>query len=76
MARNIGRNITKLREEKGWSRYRLAVNSGVSCSYLNALEEDVHSPSIEVLDKIAIGLGVPLIQLIETNVEEPNRGIK
>lgn len=65
MTRDIGKNITKLREERGWSRYRLAVNSGVSFSYINALEENEHSPSIEVLDKIAFGLGVELFQLIE-----------
>lgn len=63
--RDIGKIITQLRVERGWSRYRLAVNSRVSFSYINGLEENNHSPSIEVLDKIALAFGIPLYQLIE-----------
>lgn len=62
---HIGTRITKLREQKGITRYRLAVSSGVSFSYIAALEENKHSPSLEVLEKVASGLEVSVSQLLE-----------
>lgn len=65
MTRIIGIRITKLREKRGWTRYRLAKQSGVSYSYLTALEEGDHSPSLDVLEKIASGLEIELVDLLK-----------
>lgn len=65
MTKVIGIRITKLREERGWSRYRLSKQSGVSYSYLTALEEGDHSPSLDVLEKIAVGLEIELVDLLK-----------
>ncbi|WP_373871457.1 MULTISPECIES: helix-turn-helix domain-containing protein [Paenibacillus] len=40
--------------------------SRVSYSYLTALEENKHSPSFEILEKLAIGLDIPLTQFVES----------
>jgi transcriptional regulator with XRE-family HTH domain len=65
MTESIAKRIVKLREERKWSRYRLAKRSGLSFSYLAALEEGKHSPSLEVLAKIATGLEIDLVDLIK-----------
>lgn len=68
--KSIGNRITKLREGQGLTRYRLAIKSGVSFSYVAALEENKHSPSLEVLEKIASGLGISMAQLFEEESEK------
>lgn len=65
MTTSLGARITKLREDREWTTYRLAKNSGLSYSYLAALEEDKHSPSLEVLEKIATGFGLELHDLLK-----------
>lgn len=64
MTESIGTRITQLRTAKGWSRYKLAKKSGLSFSYLTALEEDKHSPSLDVVAKIASGLEVTITELL------------
>ncbi|WP_248928177.1 helix-turn-helix domain-containing protein [Paenibacillus hamazuiensis] len=65
----IGSRIAKLRENQGLTRYRLAIKSGISFSYMTALEEDKHYPSLKTIDKLAQGLGITVSQLFE---EEAN----
>ncbi|MGG4035871.1 helix-turn-helix transcriptional regulator [Paenibacillus cisolokensis] len=64
---SIGSRITKLREEKGLTRYRLAIKSGISFSYMSAIEEGKHSPSLDVVEKVASGLGIKLSELFQEN---------
>lgn len=68
MTQSIGKRITKLREERNWTRYRLAKQSGLSYSYLTVLEEGKHNPSLEVLEKIANGFEVELVDLLKGEV--------
>lgn len=67
---NIGTKITEIRENQGMTRYRLALNSGISFSYLTALEKNDHSPSIEILQKVALALGVTVSELIDETRKE------
>lgn len=70
MSTSIGKRITKLREARNWTPYRLSKNSGLSYSYLTALEEDKHSPSLEVLEKIASAFEIEVSELVRNEVEE------
>lgn len=64
MIQGLGRRITKIREEKGLTKYRLSKNSGISFSYLSALEEDKHSPTLEIAVKLSTALDVSVDELI------------
>ncbi|UTR05429.1 helix-turn-helix domain-containing protein [Alkalihalobacillus sp. LMS6] len=64
MTNTIGKRITQLREEQKLTRYRLAKESEVSFSYLCALEDEKHSPSLDIILKISSGLGVPVNKLL------------
>ena len=62
----LGEKIRKLRAAKGWSSGELAQNSGVSRAYLWQLETDgKKSPSIQILERLAKALGVPLTEFLE-----------
>lgn len=55
----IGAIILRAREAKGWSRYRLAKEAGVSAQQLHNLERDVVSPRFSTLSAIAVALQLP-----------------
>lgn len=60
----IGKNIKKLRKAKRLSVRKLASISGVHYSYISALELGIKdNPSLNILIKIAKGLGVEVDEL-------------
>ncbi len=63
-AKQIGERISRFRSQKKMSRYRLAVKSEISFSYIKSLEEGIHNPSLRILEKVANGLDVPVSSLI------------
>lgn len=62
----IGKRVQHLRKEKGMSLSVLAERSGVAKSYLSNLERDIQkNPSIQILEKIASVLNIPVDRLID-----------
>lgn len=59
----VGRNVRRVRVVKGISQERLAFDAGVDRSYLGGMERGEANPTVDVLDKLAITLGVPLAEL-------------
>jgi transcriptional regulator with XRE-family HTH domain len=59
-AHRIGHQVRALRVAAGSSGGELATKSGVSRSMLSRIERGLVSPSVETLDRIASGLGVPV----------------
>ncbi|MGG0025136.1 helix-turn-helix transcriptional regulator [Bacillus inaquosorum] len=53
MNKNIGENIKKLREEKGYGLVQAAEGIGISRGYLSKLEKGTQYPSVKTIDKIA-----------------------
>lgn len=66
----VGLNIRKLRVERGISQERLAFDSGVDRSYLGGLERGEHNPTVDVLERLASTLGVPLRALFADFAED------
>lgn len=57
---DIANRVRQLRESKGLTKTRLAELSGVSQSFISAIEAGQKKPTVEVLGKICSGLGVSL----------------
>lgn len=55
---DVGRLITKIRNEKGYSTYRLAIDSGVSSGVIIRIEKGEREPKINTLLKILNGLDI------------------
>jgi transcriptional regulator with XRE-family HTH domain len=70
VARRVGENLRRLRRSRDMSLDGLAVASGVSRAALSHIETSKGNPTISVLWKIAVGLGVPFSDLLGEVREE------
>ena len=60
--KDVLREITRLRLERGWSEYELAKNSGISQSIISTWYRKNQTPTIQTLDKVCKGFGITLSQ--------------
>lgn len=60
---DVGREIRRLRESKGWSQAKLAGETGMGISSVSQIETGVRNPSAATLWKIAEALGVGIADL-------------
>jgi transcriptional regulator with XRE-family HTH domain len=60
----VGRNVRRIRLEKGLTQERLAEASDLSQQYLSELERGVRNPTLKILAQIAGALGVQPTDLI------------
>jgi transcriptional regulator with XRE-family HTH domain len=70
VARRVGDNLRRLRKSRELSLDALAVSSGVSRAALHHIETSKGNPTVSVLWKIAVGLGVPFSDLLGEAKEE------
>lgn len=61
----IGRNITRYRTALGITKQNMALDMGISSSYLHYLEKGEKNPTADKLQSIADYLGIPVIALFE-----------
>jgi transcriptional regulator with XRE-family HTH domain len=64
LGRRVADSLRKLRKEKGYSLDELASTSGVSRAALSQIEGSRTNPTLAILWKIAVGLGVPFQALL------------
>lgn len=60
----FGINLKKIRMSNRENQTTFAKRLGISRTYLSDLENDRKSPSIETINKIAVKLNVPLVELL------------
>jgi transcriptional regulator with XRE-family HTH domain len=58
-------NLRKVRQAKGLSQEELADRAKIDRTYISALERGVYAASIEVVDRLARGLGVEAADLLK-----------
>ncbi|TCA40088.1 XRE family transcriptional regulator [Rhizobium leguminosarum bv. viciae] len=56
-------NLRRLRVDQLISQDKLAADAGVDRAYLGGLERQAENPTVDLLDKIAKALAVPLEEL-------------
>lgn len=56
---SVGKQIKKIRTEKGLKLKEVADGAGLSVTYLSRLENDLANPTMETLDKLATFFEVP-----------------
>ncbi len=66
--KKIGKKIKLERTKRDLSQEKLAALSGLSKTYINAVEHSTSSPSIDTLIKIAFAFNIELIELL--NIEK------
>lgn len=60
----VGRNLKRIRKEKGWSQEELAFQSGLHRTYISGIERGARNPTIDILAKLAKTLRVPTEELV------------
>ncbi len=61
----LGRNLRRLRGEKGLSQEAFADDAGLHRTYISDIERGARNPTITVVDKIARALGVSAGALLD-----------
>jgi transcriptional regulator with XRE-family HTH domain len=56
-------NVRRIRVARGLSQERLAFDSGIDRSYVGGLERQTENPTVDLLDRLAKTLEVPLPDL-------------
>ena len=59
----LGMRIKFLRKQRKWSQEDLALNANVNKNYICDLENGRRNPSLDILERIAVGLGISLEEL-------------
>ncbi len=65
MRRLVGRNVRKLRLERGLTQEQFADVSGFSQQYISGLESGKRNPTVVSLHDLAQALGVSPVDLIQ-----------
>ncbi len=59
----FGRNVARIRDERGFSQDKLAEKADLDRTYLSGIERGVRNPGIKVVIRLARALGVTVDQL-------------
>ena len=59
----FGRNVARIRNEKGFSQDKLAEKADLDRTFLSGIERGVRNPGIKVVVRLARALGVTVDQL-------------
>jgi transcriptional regulator with XRE-family HTH domain len=60
----FGQRVKTLRKEKGMSQEELAEKSGLNRPYISAIEQGKRNVSLEVMEKLAVAMGLEMRELI------------
>jgi transcriptional regulator with XRE-family HTH domain len=63
--KQLGLRIRYLRTNKKWSQEDLALEANINKNYLSDLERGARNPTIKVLEKLCIALGISLSELFK-----------
>ena len=62
--RQVGRNLKRIRKEKGWSQEELAFESGLHRTYISGIERGARNPTVIILTRLAETLNVAVSALV------------
>jgi transcriptional regulator with XRE-family HTH domain len=60
----LGRNVRRLRQQKGLTQEELAFEAEIDLTYMGGIERGRRNPSLMVMVRIAEALSVPLAKLL------------
>lgn len=60
----LGRNVRRLREQKGWSQEKFAFEADIHRTYVSDIERGARNPTITIVEKLATSLGTTAAELL------------
>lgn len=70
MRKLVGRNLARLRRERGLTQEELEARSGLSQQYLSSLERGQRNPTVITLYEIAQALEVSHVELVKPDDQD------
>ena len=64
----IGERVRELRKKKGWTQYRLAMESSVSRQAISNMERGRNEPNADSIRLLAVALGVSVSEILGEDV--------
>ena len=61
----LGKNLRRLRIEREWSQEAFAFEAKIHRTYVSDIERGARNPTITVVEKLAVALGVKTGQLLD-----------
>ena len=62
--KQVGRNLAKIRKEKGLSQEQLAFDCELHRTYISGIERGIRNPTITIIGKIAKALNISPKELL------------
>jgi transcriptional regulator with XRE-family HTH domain len=72
-AMKLGENIKKVRQAAGLNQKEVAERAGVDAGMLSKIENRGQNPSLEILRRIASGIGCSVADLLPEDMRRPQR---
>jgi transcriptional regulator with XRE-family HTH domain len=69
MRKLVGRNVKRIRQDRGLTQEELAERSGFSQQYISGLERGRRNPTIVSIYELATALGVSHMELVRPTEE-------
>ena len=69
MRKLVGRNVKRIRQDRGLTQEELAERSGFSQQYISGLEQGRRNPTIVSIYELATALGVSRMELVRPTEE-------
>ena len=70
MRKLVGRNVKRIRQQRGLTQEQLADVSGFSQQYISGLEQGRRNPTIVTIYELATALGVGHMDLVRPDAEQ------
>jgi transcriptional regulator with XRE-family HTH domain len=64
--RVVGANVREARKARGMTQEEVASAAGLQPAYVGRVERGTQNPTIEVLARLAVALGVPVTRLLRS----------
>ncbi len=71
----VASHLRTLREARGWSVSELARRSDVAKSHIHNIENGAKSPTLALLDRLAVAFGLTLQVMMMPNYQPPSDGL-
>ncbi len=65
ICKNFATKLQEVREQKGFSKGKLATHTGCDISYIGKIERCEKFPNIKMIAKIAVALDIPIKDLFD-----------
>lgn len=72
LAREFGKPVRRLRQEKGYSQEEFSFRVGLHQTYVSSIERGERNVTIQTADRIARALGITLADLFGQLAENPD----